>query len=727
MRESVSPTHYVESLSLFGVCVVTSDLNQQLAKLKQGDHICLIYENAAQQLAAVVTFIIEGLARGERCVCITDDLKIDEVIQALKAASVDVVQERQRDALRLLTQDTYLRAREFVPQMMINMIRDLETEALADGFSGLRLTGEPDWPFGPEPGCDRLIEYEAILTLMPTNSRSVLLCQYHQSLFGLSCIHDVLQAHPVAILGDQVCPNPYYESPKLEMMKDHSGMTPQLKEKQVDWWIAQLRRASTAEQERERALEMLKQSERRLAEAQQVARIGSWERDLRTNDVYWSDELYRLFGLQPHEGSFFYQQFLNHVSLQDVDRIRALTDEAIRERGSFNCDYRITLSDGSVHVVNDRGSVILNDEGEPVRLVGTAQDVTELRQSETELKRQEVILQTIFDHIPMMVNFVDSAGQIQMVNKHCERVLGWSMEDAQARDLVPECYPDPEYRSRVMEYIRHPTPGLKELKIRTRDGRMIETFWLVTCLPDGTRIWFGQDITERNRVEKELREYSDSVQALSHRLLEVQEEECRHLARELHDEFGQVLATITLHLHAARGLAGAAAQPRLDECAVLLRQAGDQVRNLALELRPATLDTLGLEAALRGLAQQHRKQTGADVQVVGHVSGMPLSPEMMTACFRVVQEALTNVVRHAAARQVWIELRQNESALEVVVRDDGRGFDKSTVQEQATRRGRLGLLGMRERVEILGGSLEVDSQPELGTRIRASFPSPEAA
>jgi hypothetical protein len=188
-----------------------AELEEEVGKLKHGDHICLIYENPAEQMAAAVPFVMEGLDRGERCLYIADDRVIDEVIQALEAAGVDVAQERQRGALRVVTsQETYLRAGEFVPQTMIDLIRQAETEALKDGFSGLRLTGEPTWSFGPEPGCDRLIEYEALLNHVPRNGKTVILCQYHYSHFGVSCIHDVLRTHPVAILGNQVCPNPYY-------------------------------------------------------------------------------------------------------------------------------------------------------------------------------------------------------------------------------------------------------------------------------------------------------------------------------------------------------------------------------------------------------------------------------------------------------------------------------------------------------------------------------------
>jgi two-component system sensor histidine kinase UhpB len=235
----------------------------------------------------------------------------------------------------------------------------------------------------------------------------------------------------------------------------------------------------------------------------------------------------------------------------------------------------------------------------------------------------------------------------------------------------------------------------------------------------------NEDVTERVRAQKALRESADRLQHLSRRLLKVQEEERRHLARELHDEFGQILATITLHLHAALGLAGDAARPRLVECATLLKQAGEQMRNLAIELRPAMLDTLGLEATLRWLAEQHQQRTGCEVQVVGHLSGAPLSPDLAITCFRVSQEALTNVVRHAAARHVWIEVSQSDRVLELVVRDDGVGFDVVPTQEQAVRRGSLGLLGMAERVQLLGGTLQVESEPGRGTRIRASFPMSE--
>jgi signal transduction histidine kinase len=235
----------------------------------------------------------------------------------------------------------------------------------------------------------------------------------------------------------------------------------------------------------------------------------------------------------------------------------------------------------------------------------------------------------------------------------------------------------------------------------------------------------NEDVTEQVRTEETLRQSAERLHDLSRRLLEVQEVERRHLARELHDEFGQLLATITLHVHTARRLAAAGAQSALDDCVALLQRAGEQVRSLALELRPAMLETTGLDATLRWLAERHQQRTGVAAEVVGHVSGV--SGAVAIACFRVAQEALTNVAQHARAQRVWIELSRTDHLMELVIGDDGVGFDVTRSLMEAPARGHLGLFGMRERAQILGGSLDLDSRPGNGTRIRLSLPLVEAA
>jgi two-component system, NarL family, sensor histidine kinase UhpB len=217
-------------------------------------------------------------------------------------------------------------------------------------------------------------------------------------------------------------------------------------------------------------------------------------------------------------------------------------------------------------------------------------------------------------------------------------------------------------------------------------------------------------------AEEALRHALDRLQHLSRRLLEVQEEERRHIARELHDEFGQLLATISLRLHAARGAAGEAAQSFLAECMGLLGQAGEQVRTLALQLWPAMLETAGLEATLRCLAEQHQQRTGIATQVEGHLNAVP--GDVAIACFRIVQEALTNVAKHAEATLVTLTISVEGGECTLCVSDNGQGEHDRVVPEGKS----FGLLGMRERAHMLGGEVSIDSATGHGFSVTVKFP-----
>ncbi len=361
------------------------------------------------------------------------------------------------------------------------------------------------------------------------------------------------------------------------------------------------------------------------------------------------------------------------------------------------------------------------------RVVGavvTFLDISERRRVEEELRTLNAALENAVEGIARL----DTRVRYLAVNRAYAAMLGYQPEELVGLDWQSTVHPRDLERVRATHQCML-SEGRAEVEVlAVRKDRSV--FWaqivMVKANEDQGQ-WRGhycfmKDVSNRKQAEQALEQYAARLQALSRQLVQVQEEERRHLARELHDEIGQVLATVNFHLHAARGLAGPAALPRLDECATLLQQAGEQLRSLALELRPTMLDVLGLEAALRWLAERHQQRTGCAVQVVGHLSGPAPPPDLAIACFRVAQEALTNVVRHASARHVWIELSQGDSLLELVVRDDGVGFDVPATQQQAARCGNFGLLGMAERVQLLGGRLDVESQPGHGTRIRASFP-----
>jgi signal transduction histidine kinase len=225
-----------------------------------------------------------------------------------------------------------------------------------------------------------------------------------------------------------------------------------------------------------------------------------------------------------------------------------------------------------------------------------------------------------------------------------------------------------------------------------------------------------------DRYRGALQEANLRLQSLSSRMLEVQENERRHIARELHDEIGQALTAVKLHLQSAMRRGGPEARQPLEECVQITDQALEQVRNLSLNLRPSQLDDLGLVAALRWQIARQTAASGLNTDFQADELNERLEPGLETACFRFVQEAMTNVVRHAGAQHAWIEAKRHNDRLRVSVRDDGKGFDVAVATREAIARGSLGLLGMQERVGLAGGRLNVSSRPGEGTTIVAEFP-----
>jgi signal transduction histidine kinase len=228
------------------------------------------------------------------------------------------------------------------------------------------------------------------------------------------------------------------------------------------------------------------------------------------------------------------------------------------------------------------------------------------------------------------------------------------------------------------------------------------------------------------RREAERKHAQETLQILSRQLLEAQESERRRLAHELHDELGQGLTAAKLGLQMIEGVSDTAAE-RLRDSIELVDGVLQQVRNLSLDLRPSLLDDLGLAATLDWYVKRQAERAG----LVVHLSVEPLeprlSPAIETACFRLIQEALTNATRHAQAREVWVEVRKRADALHLRVQDDGVGFDVSAAQKRAALGGSLGVLGMEERVRLVGGHLEIISAPGHGTDVRAYVPLGQAS
>jgi signal transduction histidine kinase len=231
---------------------------------------------------------------------------------------------------------------------------------------------------------------------------------------------------------------------------------------------------------------------------------------------------------------------------------------------------------------------------------------------------------------------------------------------------------------------------------------------------------------ENARLLDRITKHEQELQKLSTRLIEAQEEERGRISRELHDEIGQVLTAMSINVAEIEKRLPQELEPaikeRLAETVALSEQMSKQISALALDLRPSLLDDLGLMPALRWYLSRYTERSGIQVRMEAVDLEKRLHPEVETALYRVVQEALTNVARHARATNVRLRLEHKAASVVATIEDNGQGFDTEKVaRRRAPERG-AGLLGMRERVTLLGGSFRVESVPQGGTRLSAAIP-----
>jgi signal transduction histidine kinase len=228
----------------------------------------------------------------------------------------------------------------------------------------------------------------------------------------------------------------------------------------------------------------------------------------------------------------------------------------------------------------------------------------------------------------------------------------------------------------------------------------------------------ARDITERKRAQEALLTYS-------RRLLEAQEAERGRIARELHDQIGQMLTALKLNLHAIQSARDAGeASLLIEDNLKMLDEALEQVRDLSVDLRPLLLDDLGLVTALRWFVdrQAKRRNVRAEFTTDSLDPDLRFAAELETACFRIAQEALTNVARHARAKTVTVRLSRNRDYLILLVEDDGVGFDIDAGQGHAPANATLGLRGMQERAHAVGGRVKIDSATNKGTQVFVELP-----
>jgi signal transduction histidine kinase len=330
----------------------------------------------------------------------------------------------------------------------------------------------------------------------------------------------------------------------------------------------------------------------------------------------------------------------------------------------------------------------------------------------------------------------DRSGIIQTYNNRAVELWGREPKAGDAaqhycaslRLYSPEGELVPHEESKMAEVLRTGVEASDlEVAIERPDGSFITVLVNIAPLRNADGDLVGamncfQDITARKQAAKELAEANQQLRLLSRRLFEIQEEERRHLARELHDEIGQTLTAAKINTDMLRAAVPPDLAARLNENATILDRLLQQTRQISLDLRPPHLDDLGLAPALRWYVHQQAERAGLEAKFSADPLADDVPSHIQVACFRLAQEAITNVVRHARAKTLSVELRQADSALRLRVRDDGGGFDVALAEARAEGGASLGLLGMKERAAFVRGTTRIISYPGKGTTVEILLP-----
>jgi two-component system sensor histidine kinase UhpB len=440
----------------------------------------------------------------------------------------------------------------------------------------------------------------AMVTALAQGEWDVILADYHMPGFGAPQALALLQANgrdiPFIVVSGKVG-----EEAAVEMMR--SGAADYVMKGRLTRLAPAVRRElgeAVVRRERRQAEAALRASEERLRLALEGGQLGIWDFDLLTERFLAITALCKVnFGLSP-EAPPNWEDSLASLYGDDQGRARSALQQTLSFGHGYAMDYRIIGGDGQLHWVSALGSVIRDDAGQPVRFIGTT-----------------------------------------------------------------------------------------------------------------------QDITERKRVEEALRVSTEKLQALSHRLVAVQEAERREIARELHDQIGQLLTGLSLTLETGKRLTGEALRQNLTQAKELTGDVISRVRQLSLELRPTMLDDLGLLPALLWHVQRFTAQSGIRIAFSHEGLNRRFSAKIETAAYRIIQETLTNVARHAGVGEAAVRVWTEHDRLHVRVEDTGSGFD---TEQALASYASSGLLGMKERASLLGGRFAVDSAVGAGTHVLVELP-----
>ncbi len=517
----------------------------------------------------------------------------------------------------------------------------------------------------------------------------------------------------------------------------------------------------------------LKIREGDLAQAQEIARLGSWTFDVQQKKLSWSDEIYRIFGLERKEFKPTYEKYLSVIHKEDRELVHLVNRESLLGRSSYDIEHRITLPTGDVKYVHQKSKTHYDPQGYPLKVVGIIHDIDQMKIAEENLLKNREKFRLLYNQISEVLEGTSSATSAEKffhsLVYHLAATLGFefcfighldktNIEKCHTLAFFKDGKKSPNfefdlagtpceqiYQGATVFYTDHlqeafPNDsdigkfGLKSyfgVPIFGKEGRPISHLVVMDRKPmeyspdvmSILSLFAARAEAEMTRIEinNELEISRARLRKLNKKLQSVREEEKLHLAREIHDELGQVITYCKLDLLWIKKEIknpGEKIYKKLDALVSHLDDSLRSVRRISSELRPEILDVLGISEAIKWQAQKFKDQTHIEYELDIVPEKIKCERDLSTDLFRIFQETLTNISRHAQATLVQINFVKEEKYFRLLVKDNGKGFDATLATHSQT----LGILGMKERSLNWGGQFDIQSKPDMGTTITVILP-----
>jgi len=485
--------------------------------------------------------------------------------------------------------------------------------------------------------------------------------------------------------------------------------------------------------ERKQAQEALKSSEERFRQLADHIREVFWMSNVdKSKIIYVSPAYEQIWGRSCSSLYASPRSWMEGIHPDDRQRVaeNAATKQTV---GEYDEIYRIIRPDGAIRWIEDRAFPIRDAAGNIYRIVGIADDITKRKQVLDSLAESEARKRAIMQAALDCIITIDHEGRIIELNSAAEKIFAFSRAKFIGENVV-EVIPTPfkpwfqNGLANSFAGVKGPTQGSRiEMPALRADGSHFSAEFTITPITLAGHPMFTlyiRDITQRKRAEAELR-------ALPQRIIEAQEAERSRIAQELHDGINQLIASVKMRL---RNVGSSlpdlkpAAREILHRCDKLLIQVLEENRRIAHNLRPAELDNLGLAAACSSFCNEVQSRTSLqfECRILSLTRRLPSAVELHL--FRIVQEAINNITKHARAKSVKLRIRSQKNSVVLKIEDDGQGFDPKAPREGKKMRHGLGLTNIRERALSMNGICEITSLPGRGTTISVRVPlaSPKA-